>query len=94
MPKPNNNRPCWKCGEFFIPTVHKNHQKYCKRCGVIAAKEKKQLGYRTRRHFHTTIRINTTERAIIRKYGINLSKLVRNTLYQYDRALKEIKIEP
>lgn len=83
---------CAKCGEIFIPTVHKTHQRYCKKCGIIAAKERRKLGYQSRRNFHTTIRINSTERSIIRRYGINLSKLVREVLYKYDRALKEVKV--
>lgn len=87
-----NERKCQKCGERFIPTVHKNHQKYCKKCGLISAKEKRSLCYRTKRNFHTTIRINTTEKAIIKKYGINLSKFVREMLYKYDKALKGIKV--
>lgn len=86
----NPEKTCERCGGKFIPTIHNKWQRFCKTCSPIQTKERKKKEYEARTTIKTTIYLSPKEKKFLQTHGINLSKLVRETIKKYQKALEPL----
>ena len=75
-----NEKLCERCNAPFIPSVHKTWQRFCNGCKLLHTKERKNREYQERKIYKTTVYLSPKEKKIITKYGLNLSKFVKQRL--------------
>lgn len=84
-----NERQCQKCGERFIPTIHKSHQKFCQKCKNLAEKDRKKRNYQLNKYRHTSVRLTTKNAEFVRNNGISIGKFVNKKIEEMRKMMQK-----